>query len=265
LGASNAYRREVVISTVPYRGGFPRQASFSAALLQLPTLLEGNKCNTTNLSLLKGIAMSSHATLSAASDDRKARLAKLRSLKRKEPEEGHAPEEAATGTADDDQAATQPDASKDVAKTYLSGRNYDPEARGPRLGFDENPALKMEGPTLEESAADVEEETRRQAAIDEQNKGIDLFQIQPKKPNWDLKRELNQKLEVLNVRTENAIARLVRARLEAKKQASGDSTLQDGDGAALEGAEIVEGIRLREREEEEEARREREEDVLDGV
>ncbi len=76
----------------------------------------------------------------------------------------------------------------------------------------------MEGPTLEEQAADLEDETMRQAAIDAQDeKGIDIFKLQPKKPNWDLKRELSKKLEVLNVRTDHAIAKLVRERLAAKK------------------------------------------------
>jgi len=211
--------------------------------------------------------MSSHATLSAAADDRKARLAKLKSLKRKQPS---GPEEQGDGDApthDTSEAAPSPP-SNDVARMHLSGRNYDPETRGPKLGFEAPPTLALENPTLEEQAADLEDELRRQAALDEQDeKGIDLFKLQPKKPNWDLKRELNHKLEVLNVRTDNAIARMVRERLAAKKAAVAGAEgsaggAADGEGSGdsglLEGAAFVEGMRLREKEEAEEARRERE-------
>lgn len=198
---------------------------------------------------------SSHAALAVASDDRKSRLAKLKSLKRKQPEGEVVPPEA-------DRASPSPP-EKEVAKLHLSGRNYDPETRGPKLGFEAPPTLGLERQTLEEQAAEVEEDVRKKAAEDAENdKGIDLFKLQPKKPNWDLKRELNKKLEVLNVRTDNAIARMVRERLAAKKAAARkpeSATVDGGDDAGLKGAALVEGIRLREREEEEEERREREE------
>ncbi|KAK4172006.1 putative cell cycle control protein [Triangularia setosa] len=203
--------------------------------------------------------MSSHTTLAAATDDRKARLAKLKSLKRKQPE--HSPPE-------DEQPSSAPSPpTKEVSHLHLSGRNYDPETKGPKLGFEAPPTLSLEAPTLEEQAADLEDEINRQAALDaaqSAEKGIDLFKLQPKKPNWDLKRELNAKMEVLNVRTDNAIARMVRERLAEKKQiadesqkGSAESEDKEADGM-LDGAAIVEGIKLREREEEEEARREKE-------
>lgn len=221
--------------------------------------------------------MSSHATLAAAADDRKARLAKLKSLKRKEPEptsyddeESHDSPAAqnkqeTTGTDSNDAEAP----TKDVARLHLSGRNFDFETRGPKLGFEAPPTLTLEKPTLEEQAADIEEEAQRQAALDaaaaEENKGIDLFKLQPKKPNWDLKRELNAKMEVLNVRTDNAIARMVRERLAAKKVAAvKDKTVDTGnkeeveEAGMLEGTALVEGMKMREREEAEEERRERE-------
>ncbi|KAK3956106.1 cwf18 pre-mRNA splicing factor-domain-containing protein [Pseudoneurospora amorphoporcata] len=222
--------------------------------------------------------MSSHATLAAASDDRKARLAKLKSLKRKEPEPAHFDDEephdspAAQNNNDNQKETTESNdgdapPTTDVARLHLSGRNFDFETRGPKLGFEAPPTLSLEKPTLEEQAADIEEEAQRQAALDaqaaEENKGIDLFKLQPKKPNWDLKRELNQKMEVLNVRTDNAIARMVRERLAAKKQAAvQDKTVkgreEEDKAGMLEGTALVEGMKLREREEAEEERRERE-------
>lgn len=217
-----------------------------------------------------------HTTLSAASDDRKSRLAKLKSLKRKQPEDEIAPPEsdrlaspappppaAADISSQAESQQEEDDEVPDVTRIHLSGRNYDAETKGPKLGFEAPPTLGPEERTLEEQAAELEAEIKRKAAEDDKDdKGIDLFKLQPKKPNWDLKRELNKKLEVLNVRTDNAIARLVRERLQTKsveaKQAGSGATDGEAVAATLEGGELEEIVRLREKEEEEEERRERE-------
>lgn len=212
-----------------------------------------------------------YTTLSAAADDRKARLAKLKSLKRKQPEDEIAPPESDRIASPAPQAAETPgpeaqseeQEEADVSRKYLSGRNYDAETKGPKLGFEAPPTLGPEDQTLEEQAAELEAEVRRKAAEDAgEDRGIDLFKLQPKKPNWDLKRELDKKLEVLNVRTDNAIARLVRQRLQEKKAEAQnrDGRLADGDAVAagLEGGELEEIVRLREKEEEAEEQRERE-------
>jgi coiled-coil domain-containing protein 12 len=205
----------------------------------------------------------SHTSLGAAADERKARLAKLKSLKRKQPsDEISAPEST---------RSPSPPTAPDVAKLHLSGRNYDPETKGPKLGFEVPPTLTLEKPTLEQQAAEVEAEVRRKAEEDElDDKGIDLFKLQPKKPNWDLKRDLDKKLEILNVRTDNAIASLVRQRIEeAQKSArlkngGGNTTVasQGGDEMGMEGIALVEGIKIREREEEAEEQREREDEEM---
>ena len=204
-----------------------------------------------------------HATLGAAADERKARLAKLKSLKRKQPgDELVAPESG---------RSPSPPAEPEVAKLHLSGRNYDPEAKGPKLGFEESPALAVEK-TLEQQAQEVEEEIRRNTEEEEKdNKGVDLFKLQPKKPNWDLKRDLGKKLDILNMRTENAIARMVRDRIEgaqkAAKTKSGNGALgasEGGEEMGIEGVALVEGVKLREREEEEE-RRDIEDEEMQGV
>lgn len=207
--------------------------------------------------------MSSQASLSAAADERKARLAKFKNLKRKQPVD-----EVATPEGERPQSPPQ---EPDVSTLHLSGRNYDAETRGPKLGFEAPPTLAEGKHTLEELAADVETEVREQAAKEaEDDQGIDLFKLQPKKPNWDLKRDLEKKMEVLNVRTDNAIARLVRDRIqgaqkEANKASGAANGSKDGDAAGVDGIALVEGLRVREREEEEEERREKEEDAALGV
>ncbi|CAG9999542.1 unnamed protein product [Clonostachys byssicola] len=203
--------------------------------------------------------MSSLTSLSAASDDRKARLANLRNLKRKQPnDEIVAPES---------DRARSPFEQTDVSTKHLSGRNYDPETRGPKLGFEAPPTLALEKATLEEQAAEVEEEVKAHAEEEaKDDKGVDLFKLQPKKPNWDLKRNLEQKMEILNTRTDNAIARLVRERITAAQKATKTAPGKengdvDGEAAGMDGVALVEGLRVREMEEEEE-RREQEEDEV---
>jgi len=194
---------------------------------------------------------SAHTSLDAAATERKARLAKLKSFKRKQPDED--PE---TDLAAQEDAPT-------VTTTYLSGRNYDPSTRGPKLGFETAPSENQE--TLEIRAKEISEETQKIAEEEEKaEKPIDLFKLQPKKPNWDLKRDVQRKLERLNVQTDNAIARIVRERIEAqrKKQVEtvNGSGSGEGESVGLQGEELVEGVHVREREEAEEERREREEE-----
>ncbi|KAJ5186552.1 hypothetical protein N7449_011316 [Penicillium cf. viridicatum] len=191
---------------------------------------------------------STHANLDAASTDRKARLAKLAALKRKQPE----PE--ANEPSAEDQDLPDADAAPDVTTKYLSGRNYDAETRGPKLGFEQGP---QEGQvTVEAQAAEIArataEQTKKDAGADEP---VDLLKLQPKKPNWDLKRDLDEKLKTLDVRTDNAIARLLRQRVEeaqraAKARGAKSDGDEEGEEVGMEGQTLVEGIHMREREEE---------------
>ncbi|KAL2832011.1 cwf18 pre-mRNA splicing factor-domain-containing protein [Aspergillus cavernicola] len=196
---------------------------------------------------------SNHASLDAAATDRKARLAKLAALKRKQPE----PETSAeTGALEGEPQNDTPD----VTTKYLSGRNYDAETRGPRLGFDQTP---IDGQiTLESQADEIARNIAEQSKKDEDaGQPIDLFKLQPKKPNWDLKRDLDEKMKILNVRTQNAVAKLVRQRIEnaqraAKTRGTGANGDIQGEEVGIEGEMLVEGIHVREREEEDERERE---------
>lgn len=187
---------------------------------------------------------SNHASLDAASNDRKARLAKLAALKRKQPELEE-PTEAGADSENADKSAS------DVTTKFLSGRNYDAETRGPKLGFEQAP---HEGKvTVEAQAAEIAEAVKEQAQKDEDgDQPIDLFKLQPKKPNWDLRRDLDEKLKILNVRTENAIARLVRQRIEnaqrVAKERGATSNGEGGEDVGIEGDALVEGIHMREQE-----------------
>lgn len=199
---------------------------------------------------------SNHASLDAASIERKARLAQLKSLKRKQPGSDTNGDGLSHPPVESSIPASQ---SLPISK-YISGRNYDPTTKGPKLGFEAPPNENQE--TLEDRATQLASEAHGQAEQEEkEEKPIDLFRLQPKKPNWDLKRDVGRKLERLNLRTDNAIARLVRERIEgAKKKAQENG---EGEDMGLKGEELVEGVHVREREEAEEERRENEdEDML---
>ncbi|PSK34405.1 Pre-mRNA-splicing factor cwf18 [Elsinoe australis] len=219
----------------------------------------------------------STSTLSAAANDRKARLAQLKSLKRKAPTDSTTDEDAGAPTfprpSKSPRTSPAPDESSSTSH-LLPGRNYDPLTRGPKLGFELNPASTATTATLEARAKELSDAAKAAQAAEkaEQDEGreapLDLFKLQPKKPNWDLKRELERRLEGVNVRTENAIARLVRERVEGQKKAQGQAAVngsgrgdaeadEEGKGMGMEGNVLVEATKEREREDEEEARRER--------
>jgi coiled-coil domain-containing protein 12 len=199
-------------------------------------------------------------SLDAAASERKARLAKLASLKRKQPG-------ADTTVGNHLDASEKAHSDTDV---YLSGRNYDTETRGPRLGFENAPGADVD--TVEKASERIAAEAREQAAKDEaeNEKGIDLFKLQPKKPNWDLKRELAEKMKVVDVRTQNAIARMVRERIQQSKQEAQSKATKsatsaadaDGDGeeVGIAGTTLAEAVHQREREEQEEQERESEDE-----
>ena len=220
----------------------------------------------------------SQTSLTSAADERKARLAKLASLKRKQP--GSDTTVFQTESPADSQPSEPPSETQPLP-THLSYRNYDPTTRAPRLGFDSSTTLLETQPTVESQSTTLLTDTLSTAEQQEADLrakeasgtgGVDLFKLQPKKLNWDLKRELQERYRRYGVeqKTQSAIARLVRERIEgrkreavAEKQKQGESSGQverDGEGeeVGIEGADLVQGVHQREREEEEEERRERE-------
>lgn len=212
--------------------------------------------------------MSSHETLSAAANDRKARLAQLKSLKRKQaPDTDDTP--SAPALEDGPSKAlthTEPtEGESSVTSTFLSGRNFDPTTRNVKLGFDSTP-IGDQTKTLEYKAEQLALESKEtQEKEKKEDKPLDLFKLQPKKPNWDLKRDLVGKMKALDVQTENAIARLVRERVEVQKS---ERLLKEKNGGrdtetqevGMEGSELVEAMHLKEKEEEEERKRDAEDE-----
>ncbi|KAG5437900.1 hypothetical protein PCK2_000982 [Pneumocystis canis] len=103
---------------------------------------------------------------------------------------------------------------KDISLSSLplSFRNYDPELRGPRIGF-RNSALKGYE-TVEVEAQKLKEN------VDSEVKNMtfdynefDISGLKPNRLNCDLKRQMQIKIERLKRGTDTAIVKLIRKRL----------------------------------------------------
>lgn len=202
--------------------------------------------------------MSSIASLDAAAAARKERLAQLKSLKRKQPSSGvdtvlpDAPN--STDLLSKSKPPSSPNGEKNIS-IHLSGRNYDIESRAPKMGFAQAPSEGQD--TLEGLAQEIVIRTKEQQLADQKGeKPIDLFSLQPKKPNWDLKRDVDKKLERLNAKTDVAIAKMIRQRIEETKQ----KKLEKPDSDEVVGVEGNLGAMVQEREREMEKEREAEEE-----
>lgn len=95
-------------------------------------------------------------------------------------------------------------------KKELKFRNYNPLQ--PSLAQSVPSAL---GPQVQESveaqALSIEQETLDALAQqEEQQEELELSDLAPKKPNWDLKRDLESKLSFLEQKTSWAVGELIR-------------------------------------------------------
>ncbi|KAJ8589175.1 mRNA splicing factor, partial [Rhizopogon salebrosus TDB-379] len=132
-------------------------------------------------------------SLQEVSDVRKARLIALRNRK----------EGRSTGTNGD---------------SVLLSRNYDPETRTLKK-HSRNEDLATD--TVEKAVEGVAEKIIAEEEL-QRNRELDVFNIAPKRPNWDLKRDMEKKYAKLERKTQEAIHTLIRQRLASQKGQSDD-------------------------------------------
>ncbi|KAF9265622.1 mRNA splicing factor [Marasmius fiardii PR-910] len=107
----------------------------------------------------------------------------------------------------------------DDAEPILRSRNFDPDTRTLKKRTRDDDAEMQD--TVEKNVKGLaeqiitEDETKRAEELD-------IFNIAPKRPNWDLKRETDKKLAKLERKTQEAIHTLIRQRLAAEKGQSED-------------------------------------------
>ncbi|XP_053121818.1 coiled-coil domain-containing protein 12 [Hemicordylus capensis] len=107
--------------------------------------------------------------------------------------------------------------------TELKLRNYTPEDEDlkTRVVPQAKPA------SVEDKVKDQLEAAKPEPIIEE----VDLANLAPRKPDWDLKRDVAKKLEKLEKRTQRAIAELIRERLRGQEEnlaSAVDSAKQEG-------------------------------------
>ncbi|KAK0500660.1 mRNA splicing factor [Armillaria luteobubalina] len=97
----------------------------------------------------------------------------------------------------------------------IKNRNFDPESRTLKKRARQED-VEMED-TVEKNVEGVAEQI---IAEDEQRRAqeLDVFNIAPKRPNWDLKRETDKKLAKLERKTQEAIHTLIRQRLKGGEE-----------------------------------------------
>ncbi|KAF9514460.1 hypothetical protein BS47DRAFT_1343021 [Hydnum rufescens UP504] len=114
-------------------------------------------------------------------------------------------------------------------------RNFDPETRTLRKhAQDDEPEDTVEKQVegLAEKIIAEDEERRAQE--------LDLFNIAPKRANWDLKRDMEKKLAKLDRKTQESIHTLIRQRLASQKNGDGTLNLSAGIKAQQKAAEADE-------------------------
>ncbi|KAJ7582977.1 cwf18 pre-mRNA splicing factor-domain-containing protein [Mycena floridula] len=104
----------------------------------------------------------------------------------------------------------------------IKNRNFDPESRTLRKHTRDDDVEMVD--TVEKDVAGMAEAI---VAEDEEarQKELNVFNIAPKRPNWDLKRETNKKLAKLDSKTREAIHTLIRQRLAAQKSEASEDLL----------------------------------------
>ncbi|XP_078072019.1 coiled-coil domain-containing protein 12 [Mustelus asterias] len=95
---------------------------------------------------------------------------------------------------------------EDVKHKELKLRNYIPEDKE----LKERQVPKAKPASVEEKVKDQLEAGKPEPIIEE----VDLMNLAPRKPDWDLKRDVAKKLERLEKRTQRAIAELIREKLK---------------------------------------------------
>ncbi|CAG6015552.1 coiled-coil domain-containing protein 12 [Menidia menidia] len=118
-----------------------------------------------------------------------------------------------------------PEESTEEKHRELKLRNYTPEDEE----LKDRQVPKAKPASVEDKVKDQLEAANPEPIIEE----VDLANLAPRKPDWDLKRDVAKKLEKLERRTQRAIAELIRDRLRGSEEelagAVGAVRAEDGD------------------------------------
>lgn len=86
------------------------------------------------------------------------------------------------------------------------------------------PTSKAKPPPPPESA--IQRELKEH---EREHGGTDTLNVAPRKANWDLKRDISKKMNVVNRRTQKAIVELIKARIEKEAEEEGGEDEDEDD------------------------------------
>jgi len=119
----------------------------------------------------------------------------------------------------------------------LKFRNYEPKS-------DSLQGIAIEKPTV----PSIEEQVGVAEVVHNDASQEPLLNLAPKRPNWDLKREMEPKMKKLRAITDRAIVRLIAARVAEEQQREGGD---EGSGERVDLAAAIDNQQRREATEEE--------------
>ncbi|CAM9853979.1 unnamed protein product [Ectocarpus sp. 12 AP-2014] len=103
---------------------------------------------------------------------------------------------------------------------------------GGRKEGGEEPEEEQEGKRKAPESSLIQQELKKQKETQDEEE----LNIAPKKANWDLKRDVEKKLEKLDRRTQRAIVEIIRERM-AEEAANASSSGEEGSGSSSSGEE----------------------------
>ncbi|XP_065483443.1 coiled-coil domain-containing protein 12 [Caloenas nicobarica] len=136
-------------------------------------------------------------------EEAKRRRERLRALRERTLQNKDSGERENKRLKEDDEEET-------VKHKELKLRNYEPEDEE----LKKRKMPKAKPVSVEDKVKDQLEAAKPEPIIDE----VDLANLAPRKPDWDLKRDVAKKLEKLEKRTQRAIAELIRERLKGQDE-----------------------------------------------
>lgn len=139
-----------------------------------------------------------------------------------EEEEASSSDDSDEGDSSDDEGDSDDSSDDDEVAVKIKFRNYNPTDKKLR-------ALRLKKVIRQDHNWLLEELKETLAcAVKPQDMNVS---VAPKKQNWDLKRDLKPRLEILSKKTERAVLELMRAKAE-EQEAEEDSSSSDSDSSS---------------------------------
>ncbi|XP_070535925.1 coiled-coil domain-containing protein 12-like [Ptychodera flava] len=148
--------------------------------------------------------MADNASVGALQQEALKRKERLKALRRK-----HQGESEVNDGSEPPEKKPAEDGNEEE-KSHPVFKNYKPQDDS----LHENVSERVQPGKVEDHIEEQLQAAKPEPVVEE----VDLINLAPRKPDWDLKRDVSKKLEKLERRTQRAIAELIRERLATSKE-----------------------------------------------